>query len=987
MLMQEMFMSSDITGSPSIKVVSEMPQAVAVNFPVVGIGASAGGLDAFELFFRACPADTGMAFVLVQHLDPNHPSQLAEILQRCTVMPVAQALDQIRVEPNHIYIIPPNREMGILNGMLQLSLPDHARGQRMPINDFLCALACDQEEYAIGIILSGTAQDGTLGLAAILEAGGVCMVQDPATAKFDGMPQSAINAGYATHILPVENMPEKLLEISRQSSFRQRVPRMMSAEAPGGLNQILMQIRSSTGHDFSLYKKSTIGRRVERRMAQQNIEDIAVYARFLKQNPIEVHTLFKELLINVTSFFRDKPAFDVLKRDILPLLLADKPDDYVFRVWVAGCASGEEAYSIAIVLHELMEETRKNFKLQIYASDLDDEAINMARCGSYPVGIAQDITPDRLSRFFNQVDGGYKIKKEIREMVVFAVHSVIKDPPFTRLDLLSCRNLMIYLEAEQQKRLIANFHYALKPGGVLFLSKSESIVNHSELFKSLNGQWKFYRSCDISSSPNLPSYRHSNMTANINTDFVKVSGSAPPAGSVAELSNRILLQFYAPASVTTDAKGDMLYVHGDISRYLRQPAGPVTTNVVEMACEGLQLYLRTALQMAGQGVPTLNQEVSFKTAVGPLRVNFSVRLLSSDNNADAVDKLLLVSFQDLSKPARRRVSKDSASLVDSARFAQLERELDYARESLQAYIEEQQTTTEELQSTNEELQSSNEELETSKEELQSLNEETLTINGELNGKIEHMSTLQNDLNNLLDNVNVSTLFLDSKLLIRRYTREAKKVYRLIESDIGRPLSDIKSSLEGDDFLVELNTVLETLVPREREVRATDGRWFLAHMQPYRTLGNVIDGVVLTFTDISANHEATMIKLDAAQRAQELAVDIVNMVSDPLIILDSQLQVISSNRAFYQYFQVAPEQTVGRKIYDLGNGQWNIPALRELIENILPQHQVMEGFVVEHNFPDLGVRRMVLNARRIVTAPGNAALILLAMVAIDARALR
>jgi two-component system CheB/CheR fusion protein len=466
-----------------------------------------------------------------------------------------------------------------------------------------------------------------------------------------------------------------------------------------------------------------------------------------------------------------------------------------------------------------------------------------------------------------------------------------------------------------------------------------------------------------------------------------VSVSASQASSIADLSNRILLQFYAPASVTTDAKGNILYVHGDTSRYLHQPAGPVTTNVIEMVCDELQMYLRTALQMASQGTPTLNQEVSLKAGGRVLRVNFSVHLLWSDNNdADTVDNLRLVSFQEVSKPARRRGNKGAASSVDAERLAQVERELAYVRESQQAYIEEQQTTTEELQSTNEELQSSNEELETSKEELQSLNEETLTINSELNGKIEHMNVIQNDLKNLLDNVNTATLFLDSQLLIRRYTREALKVYRLVASDIGRPLSDIKSNLEGEDFLVELNTVLETLIPCEREVCAIDGTWFLMHMQPYRTLDNVINGVVLTFTDISMNREAASIKLAAAQQAQELAVDIVNMVSDPLIILDGKLQVITSNRAFYQYFQVTPEQTVGRKIYDLGNGQWNIPALRELIENVLPQHRVMEGFVVEHNFPDLGSRRMVLNARRIVTAPGNAELILLVMVAIEAKEL-
>jgi len=971
-------------------------QAPVVDFPIVGIGASAGGLEAFEAFFKACPADTGMAFVLVPHLDPDHHSLLTEILQRSTTMPVAQALDQIRVEPNRVYIIPPNRDMAILNGVLQLSLPDHARGQRLPIDGFLRSLAEDRVEQAIGIILSGTASDGTLGLRAILGAGGVCMVQEPSTAKYDGMPKSAITAGYATHVLPAAEMPSMLLKLAGRSMYRQKVPHVLSSAASNGLNQILLQIRSSTGHDFSLYKKSTIGRRIERRMAQHNIEDMAIYARFLKQNPAEVHALFNELLINVTSFFRDAEAFAVLKRDILPALLAEKPEASVFRVWVAGCASGEEAYSIAILLRELMDEAHNYFKVQIYATDIDDEAINTARSGIYPAGIAQDVSPERLARYFIGEPSGYKVKKEIREMVVFAVQSVIKDPPFTKLDLLSCRNLMIYLEPEQQNRLIPIFHYALKAGGVLLLSSSESITSHPELFAVLNRKWKFYRNSKLSVPASVPLFASSSMTAKIDALPAVMTTGKAQVGGIADISNRMLLQSYAPTSVTTDAKGDILYVHGDTSRYLRQPAGAVTTNVVEMAREGLQLDLRSAIQSATQGDPTLSRVVSLKTESGTLSVSFSVRLLPSAGTS-ANGSLLLVSFQDIAEvahpKARRGRGKQTAPSDEQIRIAQLERELAYAKENMQASIEEQQATNdelksanEELQSTNEELQSSNEELETSKEELQSLNEETITVNSELNNKIEQLSVIQNDLKNLFDNVNTGTLFLDYHLIIRRYTREAVKAYRLIETDIGRPLGDITSNLQGESLLAELHAVLETLIPHEREVQANDGTWYLARMKPYRTLDNLIDGVVLTFTDITESRAAAQIKLAAVQLARELAEGIVNTVSEPLIVLDSELQVVSASRAFYQHFQVAPEQTVGRKIYDLGNGQWNIPTLRELLEDILPQRQVMEGFVVEHDFPDLGLRRMVLNARRIVTALGNTEMILLAMVTVEAKAL-
>jgi two-component system CheB/CheR fusion protein len=701
----------------------------------------------------------------------------------------------------------------------------------------------------------------------------------------------------------------------------------------------------------------------------------------------------RELLINVTCFFRDAEAFAALKQDILPALLADKPDDYVFRIWVAGCSSGEEAYSIAITWRELMEEMHKNFKLQIFATDLDEDAINSARSGCYPAGIEQDVSPERLRRCFTRNALGYKVNKDIREMVVFAVQNIIKDPPFTKLDLLSCRNLMIYLEAELQNRLIPNFHYALKPGGVLFLSSSESIGGYADLFKPLNRKWKFYRASSAASRPRITIFRSIAMPIHKPALTPPLAALNSLEGNVAAQSNRVLLQSYAPASVTTDSQGNILYVHGDISRFLRQPAGIVTTNVVEMARDGLQSVLRSALLAAAQGTPTLGREASLKTEHGMLSVSCSLRVLPSvDPQAKTTDSLLLVSFQEMAeipKPAVRPGGKHVPGAEAAARIEQLERELAYSRENLQANIEELQTineelksTNEELQSTNEELQSTNEELETSKEELQSLNEETLTVNSELNMKIEQLSGSQNDLKNLMDNVNSGIVFLDYHLNIRSYTRDAVKAYRLIASDAGRPLGDITSNLQGENLLDELRIVLETLIPREREVQTNDGVWYMARMQPYRTLDNVIDGVVLTFTDISASHQSEQIRLAATQQAQVLAEGIVNTVIEPLVVLNKDLQVISASRAFFQHFMVAPEQTVGRKLFDLGNGQWNIPALRELLEAILPQHQAMEGFAVEHDFPGLGKRRMLLNARRIVTALGDTELILLAIVSVE-----
>ena len=483
--------------------------AVALLPPVIAIGASAGGLEAFEAFFHACPVDTGMAFVLVQHLDPNHPSLLTEILKRSTGMPVAEAIDQVAIVPNHIYIIPPNCEMAISNGRLQLFVPTQARGHRLPIDRFMRSLAEDQTDCAVGIILSGTASDGTLGLRAIFGAGGICMVQEPSTAKYDGMPQSAIDAGYVTHILPVEQMPAMLIELIQQPAFRQRIPRIIPPQILSSLNEILQQICRVTGHDFSSYLKSNVGRRIERRMALNKIDEMAIYVRFLKTDPGEAQILFKDFLNNFTSFFRDPEVFIVLKHEILPQLLINKPDGYVLRVWVAACATGEEAYSIAIVLCELMEEMGHQFKVLIYATDLDGEAIIAARSGCYLPHIVRDVSPERLSRFFTRMDGGpdinagYKINQTIREMVVFAEQSVIKDPPFTKLDLLSCRNLMIYLEPEQQDRLIEIFHTSLKAGGVLLLSTSESVRHHPDWFLELNRQSKFYQAMKNQDSPEI----------------------------------------------------------------------------------------------------------------------------------------------------------------------------------------------------------------------------------------------------------------------------------------------------------------------------------------------------------------------------------------------------------------------------------------------------------------------------------------------------
>jgi two-component system CheB/CheR fusion protein len=963
-----------VAASPISTLIAEDQKISAHRLSIVGIGASAGGLEAMEQFFRAMPTDSGMAFVLVTHLAPDHDSLLTEILQRATAIPVTTVLDQVQVAANHVYVIPPNRDLAIFHGKLQLSIPEIPHATRMPIDAFLRSLAEDQSEKAIGIILSGTGTDGTLGLRAIIGAGGISVVQEPASAKYDGMPASAIQAGYATHILAVEKMPAMLIAGSRIQGRRHETP--PAPAVASGITRILMQLRITTGHDFALYKKSTITRRIERRMAQHNIENTEDYVRYLKENPDEVHLLFKELLINVTSFFRDTEAFNVLEKDILPELCANKPDDYVFRVWVAGCATGEEAYSIAILLREWMDENHHEFKVQIYSTDLDDDAIAIARAGLYPPNIATDIEPERLRRFFSKEDAGFRMKKNIREMVVFAVQNVIKDPPFTKLDLLTCRNLMIYLEPELQNRLIPAFHYSLKPSGVLFLSPSESIGNHVELFTPINRKWKFYRATHTATATRAMMTSPLNWVAGTGGKTPEETMKTPKETNFSELTRRMLVQCFAPASVVTDLKGDTLYVHGDTGKYLRPAPGQASLNVVEMAREGLELELRSAIQLAASsGQPTLNKEILVKTNGGFSTVSLSVRPLPAP---EGNHNLLMISFQDIANAKPKR--KSPAKPAEIGRIEELERELAYTKENLQATIEEQQASNEELkssneesQSTNEELQSTNEELETSKEELQSVNEELLTVNAEFQSKIEQLTGMQNDMKNLLDNTNIGTVFLDEHMIIRRFTREATNIYRLAPSDVGRPLADIKANLEGEELLSKAQAVLDTLVPFEQEVHTPNGAWYLVRIQPYRTLDNVIEGVVLTFTDISKRIQAEA----AVQVARELAENIVDTIREPLVVLDSDLQVVSANRAFYQYFQVTVTDTVGRKIYDLGDKQWNIPALRELLEIILPRDKAVEGYVVEHDFPNIGHHRIMLNARRIVGNASEPSLILLA----------
>ena len=820
---------------------------------IVGIGASAGGLEALDLFLQHTPAKSGAAFVVVQHLDPNHKGMLVELLQRATPMPVVQIKDRMKVEPDHVYVIPPNKDLSILRGALHLLEPAAPHGLRLPIDAFFRALAADEQEYSIGVILSGMGSDGSLGIRAIKEKAGAVFAQTPATAKFDGMPRSAVASGLVDVTASVEELPAKIL------AYRSRVPSAPRVELAeneqGALEKIIILLRAQTGHDFSQYKTATIYRRIERRMGLHQLARIHDYVRYLRENPREADVLFKELLIGVTSFFRDPAAWDQLRDRVLPTLFDARPHAHVFRAWVAGCSTGEEAYSLAILFKEAAENVKppRALSLQIFATDLDEDAIDKARRGVYPANIAADVSDRRLSRFFVQDDHGYRVGKEIRETVIFATQNVVMDPPFTKLDVLTCRNLLIYMAPELQKKLVTLFHYALGPGGVLMLGSSET-VGAGDLFTALPGKTRLYRRAD-----------HTPQQASA-VDFPSTfgrPGSAPasraktfPPANLQLLADRLILQHYAPAVVLTGEKGDILYISGRTGKYIEAAAGQANWNLFAMARPGLSLALSEAFAKATKlGTSATAHGSRIRTSGAAHLVDITAQPLTEPA---ALHGTMLVLFTDVSTPAKPKATAKSKGRDGDTRANALEQELQRAHEGLQSLREEMQTSqeelksaNEELQSTNEELQSTNEELTTSKEEMQSMNEELQTVNHELQAKVDELSRANNDMKNLLNSTDIATLFLDDALNVRRFTSSTTSIIKLIPADVGRPITDLATQLNYPELAVDTQSVLRTLVPCEKQVATRDARWFTVRIMPYRTLENRIDGVVITFVDISA----------------------------------------------------------------------------------------------------------------------------------------
>ena len=933
----------------------------ADTFPVVGLGASAGGLDAFRRLLAALPAGTGMAFILIQHLDPTHASMMVDLLAGHTSMTVEQAADGTMLEPEHIYLIPPGAYLSILGSALQLSEPRERHGARLPFDFFLRSLAEELGERAICVILSGTGSDGSLGLKAVKEKGGLVIAQDPGEAEYNGMPRSAIMTGAVDLVLPVAKIPQFLAKYAGRvvrNGEREGLP--SDGHRPDRLAEIIDLLRTKTPHDFALYKPGTLLRRIERRMALAGVDDSGRYLDLLRQDGSELDLLAKDLLINVTSFFRDPKAFELLAKTVLPDLVRGHPGDRPLRIWIAGCSSGEETYSLAILFLEEIAAAKRNIRLQVFASDVDEDAVALAREGRYPESVAADVSAVRLARFFAQEEHGYRVVAELRGVVVFTVQDVLADPPFSRLDLISCRNLLIYLRSEAQEKVLRLFHFALSEGGILMLGGSETVGSLNDRFEPISKAQRIYRQV----GRRRPGEVDFPIGSGGEARAIWPGGTQPAAArgvTPGELTHRLLIETYAPASVLINRKYECLYYSGPTDRYLRVAAGEPSRDLLDLAREGLRNKLRAAIQEA-------SREHTHATATGaqasyggvPVTVRIDVRPVQREG-----EELLLVSFLD--EPDRERGPNRQAEPVnDLSRIAELEQELDGTRKELQSTIhaieianDEQKAITQEAMSANEEFQTTNEELMTSREELQSLNEELTALNSQLQETLERQRSTSNDLQNILDSSGVATLFLDSALNIRFFTPAAKSLFRVIATDIGRPLADITPLAADRDLLADAGAVLTTLAPLGREIEAEGGAWYVRRILPYRTQDNQVDGVVITFADISEMKEAER-EIRAARAYSD---SIIDTVRQPLVVLDEELRVISANRSFYATFALDRGASVGQPLAVVVPHA-DAPALHGFLARVPVAPALVEDYEFEIELPLLGRRILLLNAREI-----------------------
>ncbi|MFW6414896.1 MAG: CheR family methyltransferase [Thermodesulfobacteriota bacterium] len=957
---------------------SEQEGSEGKGFPIVGLGASAGGLEAMKTFFSHVSEKSNMAYIVQIHQSPKQPSILPELLQKTTMLPVEQARDGETIQPGHVYVVPSNKEISFYKGAIQLLNPVN-KSISLPIDFFFSSLAADQGRLSAAIILSGTGSDGSIGLKEVKAAEGIVLVQSEHTAKYDGMPKSAINTGLVDMVLDPQEMPEKLMH------YFHSPPRHKAKETPSEeqdwLHKIFALFRVQTGHDFSAYKKNTLLRRIDRRMVLNQIQEHDVYVRFLREDPRELDALFRELLIGVTNFFREPESFEALKTEALPHILDPMEEGAVFRAWIPGCSTGEEVYSLLMILTEYLESRPKRINLQLFGTDIDKNAIEKAREGVYPASIKANVSQKRLNRFFHQEGDAYRIRKEIRDCVVFSVQDVLNDPPFSRLHLLLCRNLLIYLNSEAQKRLLPLFHYTLLPEGLLMLGSSETIGGHTNLFETLDGTWKIYKRRETPHSLR-PLVKFPTGTPSDISPAASKKESTPNTGEdLGTLINKALVQHFSPPAVLVDDKGNILHIQGRTGKYLEPASGAPSRNILDMAREGLRIELSSAMRKAlSSKQNVVRKKIRIKVDGGEQFINLYVNQLESPAELSG---RLLVAFEDLPEAPeddKLQEKTDPDAGIDPVeydlkkhkeRIRELEQELQSTRENHQTIVEELESsneelksTNEELQSSNEELQSTNEELESSKEELQSLNEELQTVNSELQSKVQELSAARDDINNLLNNTEIATVFVDNELRIKRFSQEATQIINLIESDVGRPLEHQVAKLEYGGMIQDLRQVLNNLYPVEKDVRTLDGTWYTMRIMPYRTMDNRIQGAVLTFRNVDTlkkgQEELEKLNLEL-QQAWLLVRDVFDMNPSPLAVLDENGTLVIANSAFTSLMNLEQEEILDMNVFNLAGGILQNSDLQENLEAALNRGENFETREFEIPSPQ-GTRRMTLQGR-------------------------
>ncbi|MFW5771051.1 MAG: chemotaxis protein CheB [Spirochaetota bacterium] len=931
----------------------------STTFPVIGIGASAGGLEALKKFFTGIKENSGMTYIVVMHMQPEQPSVLADLLQNKTKIPVNFAEEGMPVEPDHVYIINPGRDITINGGIINLPRRSD-RGPHHPIDLFFRSLAGELGQYSAGIILSGTGTDGSLGVKEIKNKEGLVIVQSPETAQYNGMPGSAIDTLIVDKVLSPEEMPALLDDYfsgitvenkKRHESFKKSEDKWF--------NRILSILKAETGHDFSNYKKNTIVRRINRRISLNQFTNTQDYLEYIRNDEREVDILFRDMLIGVTRFFRDKKAFAVLKDDILPRLIRNIPDGGNLRVWVPGCSTGEEVYSIAMILYEYLDAHPGRFNIQMFGSDIDMNAIKKAREGKYPSNISVDISPERLKRFFTRDGDYYRIRSEIRDSIVFSIHNVLKDPPFLRLNLLSCRNLLIYLDTSAQKKILPLFHYSLAPEGILMLGSSESIGQFTDMFQTLHSKWKIFKRKEVPESLRRNIEFPTGITRqDIHQENAGQEGQekGPDLGT---LTKDKILELVTPPSVLVDNRGTILHVQGRTGKYLEATSGPPTHNIVDLAREGLRFELSSMLNEASSSDKRISRNrIPVKTDDTTRVINLHVCPLKSPRELEG---RYLVVFEEIEYEEAVSIDEESrVSFNGEKKIEALEHELQTTRENHQSTIEELESaneelksTNEELQSSNEELQSTNEELESSKEEMQSLNEELQTVNAELQNKVEELSTAHDDMNNLLNSIHIGTIFVDSNLCIKRFTSQATSFVSLIDSDIGRPLENMSTTLKQDTLIEDIKKVISNLAPLEKEIQRKDDTWFLMRIIPYRTTDNGVDGVVVTFINIDDQKKAQRHLEELSREKEKAHIQILRRVFDmnpmPLAVLDSEGRIIISNTSFDQLMKIRVSEPGGINIFALDNEVLSHTSLDEKLKTALEKDRDFqtEKFAIEH----------------------------------------